>query len=175
MIVIVNDTLGVESMWGLRQDLKAACAAVREEFEEHLDAINSNTREVAAAYDVLSELDYRLDKLAERLDRLEMVLRPEAAKPSFLPLTHREQEVFCVLYASDDSLSAAEIGRRLGLGEEMVATHLANLTAKGVPILRRLDGGSHYLESSFKALQARENVLRIDERLVGGLVAERAV
>lgn len=174
-MVIVNDTLGVDSLWGIRQDLKAACEAIREEIDEHLDAINQITRETACVYDVISELDFKVEKLAERLDRLEMFLRPETFKPTFLSLTHREQEAFAVIYSSEESLTALEIGRRLGFSEDMVKTHVTNLIAKGVPILQRLGGESFYLERNFKALQARENVLHIDEKLIGGLVAERAI
>jgi ATP/maltotriose-dependent transcriptional regulator MalT len=172
VISIVNDTLSSESLWGVRQDLKAACQTIREEFDQHLEDINLNTREISSAYDLLSELDFKLDKLAERLDHLEMHIGARAPKAR-TALSHREQEVFAVLYAADESLGAKEIGRRLGLPEDAVKTHLSNLIAKGIPILQRLDGSSFYLEANFKLLQARENVLRIDANLVGGLVAER--
>src|SRR3989344_2596489 len=52
--------------------LKSEFSKTRQEFEEHLQAINENTNEINANYEYIREIECKLDRISERLDRLGM-------------------------------------------------------------------------------------------------------
>lgn len=79
------------------------------------------------------------------------------------PLTRREQEIFIVLYSNEQSLTFKDISRRTGLEEEMIRMYVSNMIKKGVPLIR--SAGSLLLDSEFKTLQAKENIIKINETL----------
>jgi len=153
--------------------LKGAFKKVKDEFDEHLDTINQNTNEIQANYEYISELDSKIDKLAQRLDEIQMFMSSqhvEDYKPSMpvRKLTYREQEVFMVLYTNaSGKLTYIDIAKRLGFNEEMVKNYVSSLGAKGVPIIKKLLGDKIFisLEEGFKNYQTKENVLDIHENL----------
>lgn len=53
--------------------------ALREELDEHLDAINEGYRDVADVRDNVALLDEKIEKLAARLDELYLLLGADAA------------------------------------------------------------------------------------------------
>ncbi len=157
--------------------VRLAFSRVKEEMALHLDAINQNTNEVQACYEYLAELDAKLDKLAERLDEIQFLVAPEASYEREIALTHREQEVFMVLYAVEDPITALEVAKRLGLTVEMVDRYLVSISAKGVPVLKTFVNGKvyHALDLKFKDLQARKNLLKINESVSQQLLNEKAI
>jgi len=144
---------------------------------QHLDAINQNTNEIQACYEYLTELDAKIEKLNERLDTLQTIVLPEAEAQREIRLTHREQEVFMVLYTRDDPITSLEIARRLGLTSEMVDQYLQAVGLKGVPLLRTFvnDKLYHSLDLKFRDLQARRNVLHISEEISQQLLHDKAI
>lgn len=149
-----------------------AFVKIREEFSEHLQAINENTNEIQANYEYLCEMDAKIDKLAEKLDEIALFIKhPHAVRKqefSVAPLTKSEQEVFQSLYAlvhEKGNATYLDIGRRCGLTEELVQSYVQNLIEKGVPVQKKYLG-SHPLLSidhDFCELQAKENILGISE------------
>ena len=148
---------------------------IKDVFEDHLDAINQNTNEIQANYEYLCELDSKLEKVNERLDQIQTFLQKHGfkaeEKPKFdvKPLSKREQEVFLVLYTLDsmkDSITYVDIARRTGLTEELVFGYIDSLIKKGVPIIRKHVNNRTYLKLNpyFKSLQAKENLLKIDQK-----------
>ena len=90
---------------GFNKKLRHEFAKIREEFEEHLQAINENTNEISANYEYICEIEIKLDKLSERVDNLQMYLQSNSGislvgKADFdvKRLNRREQEVFLVIY-----------------------------------------------------------------------------
>ena len=120
-------------------------------------------------------MDMKIEKLAERIDQVCMVLNQLSNKKDVkvkekkeydIPsLTLREQEVFLVLYASDDPLEYKEIARRTALTENLVSTYVLNLITKGVPMIKKFKGSSTLIsiDKEFKHQQAKENILKINE------------
>jgi len=102
-------------------------------------------------------------------------MNPDRARKLDIQLTHREQEVFMTLYLNKE-LSLKDLARRLGFTEDMVNMYLLNILAKGVPIKRELvdDLLVFSLDSEFKDLQARRNVLEINPRIAGQLATSKA-
>jgi hypothetical protein len=161
----------------VQKQLKSAFSKVKEEFADHLDAINENTNEIQANYEYLCEIDSKIDKLAERIDEISMLVQ-EKNSPlpshnrmySVLPLTSREQEVFLALYTLEEEksqVSYLDIGRRLALTELLVRSYITNLIEKGVPIIKKYMNNSVYLniDKTFKHIQAKENLLGINQTI----------
>ena len=150
-----------------------ALKGIKEELDGHLGAINENTSEIQANYSFLNEINNKIEKLAERMERTELFLQTES---NFIieertfdvkPLTKTEQHVFLVIYALEDEkgyVSYADISRKTGMSNYMVNEYLARLVEKGIPIIKKYVNNTPYikLNPDFKRLQAKENILMID-------------
>lgn len=154
---------------GLKEELKS----LKKELDEHLEAINEGTAEIQTSYECMDELNGKMGKLAERIERIELFLQShsnflvETKTFDIKPLTKAEQQVFMVIYALEDEkglVSCQEISRKLSLPGYMVSEYIARLLEKGIPLIRKYVNNVPYikLNPDFKRLQARENLLMID-------------
>jgi hypothetical protein len=162
----------------IRYAIKMLFDEMREELDEHLDSINQNTNEISSNHEYLCELDYKFNKLSERLDQLELFLEGNLGfsrlkKPKFQPkpLTNNEQDVFLVLYTLEEkkgAVSYPEIAKRTGLSEDMVSHYIARMIEKNVPIIKRYVNNQPLLrlDPKFKRLQAKENILGLNQRMI---------
>lgn len=155
--------------------LHDAFSQIRDEFEDHLTAINENTNEIQANYELLCKIDQKLTKLTERLDKIDLFLQKNGLKKEekqqFKPirLSKREQEIFLVLYTLEEvkgSVTYLDIARKVSLPEDIVSSYIANMLQKGVPIIKRYIANETHLSlnPAFKSLQAKENILQIEQR-----------
>ncbi|MCM2325842.1 MAG: HTH domain-containing protein [Candidatus Woesearchaeota archaeon] len=152
--------------------LKKAFQKIKEEMDDHLQAINENTNEISASYDYIQELERMISKLSERLDENEMKISRltgkktiDAEKFKDIRLTPKEQEIFLLLYEENgDLLDYRKIARRLGLTEEIVIKTVASLCAKGIPIEKKHFDNKIYLvlDAELRNLQAKEKVLKLE-------------
>jgi DNA-binding CsgD family transcriptional regulator len=158
------------------EGIRRAFTKVKEELDQHLDTINQGTQEIDYLHDLLTELEKKIDKLTERIDGISLQLNPHFSNMS-ITLTHREQEVFVVIYASDDKLTASDVARKLGLTEDMVNNAIYNITAKGVPLLKQLidDKIYLYLDAQFKSLQTKNRMIKIEEGISKHIREERSI
>jgi predicted transcriptional regulator len=149
----------------MKETIKAAFKATKEELDIHLDSINRNTNEIHGNYEYLAELEAKIDKLSDKVDELQMQVNPHfyTFDPN-IKLSSREQEVFMALYTSDGRVTANDVARQLSLTEEIVERIVGNIAAKDVPIVKHVLGDEVFLsiEYHFKDLQARKNILQID-------------
>lgn len=154
--------------------LKKAFGKIRDEFEEHLTAINENTNELSQTHEYLCELETKMDKLSERLDTVQLFLKNYGFTGSpgqsfnVKPLTTDEQRVFLAMYTVEDEkgyVSYADIGSALSMDIQLVAGYVASLIEKGVPLVKRYVNTTAYLriDQDFKKLQTKENILQIDK------------
>lgn len=152
--------------------LKQEFAKIRQEFDEHLQAINENTNEIAASYEYVGEIEKKLDRLTERLDHIHMFLEsvgmPAAKRNNFdvKKLNRREQEVFLVIYTLEEekgSVTYADIAEKLGISEQLAGNYITSIIEKGVPIIKRYFNSKPHLrlDPEFKTLQAKENILQL--------------
>ncbi|MFH1073164.1 MAG: hypothetical protein V1743_07090 [Nanoarchaeota archaeon] len=153
----------------LGSQFRESLSTIKEELDEHLDTINQNTSEIQQNYEYLAEIEGKIDKLSERLDAIEMMLLPERIKKTVsarIELTHREQEVFMVIYAGE-RVTVRQIAKRLGFTEQMVQEYVENMISKGIPLIKELHTDEHIylLEQHFKMVQAKQNILRINEAI----------
>ncbi len=158
-----------EEVADIRRNISAGFHIVKEELDTHLETINQNTSEIESAYDFLIELDKKMEKITERLDQIELQLSP-INKFGTIVLSHQEQETFMVLHNASDRLSLKDLAKRTGLTDDLADTCVCSMIAKKVPIIRELDGENCWLllEPAFKALQAKQGVIHVNEQLSHG-------
>jgi DNA-binding CsgD family transcriptional regulator len=167
-----------DSVRQMQVTLKQAFENIKQEFADHLTSINQNTNEIESNYGFLTELDHKIEKLAERVDEISMYLGlgQKSKDYSIKPLTRREQEVFLVLYTlkDDSALTYAVIARRLGLTENLVQNYVSNLISKGVPVVKRYVNGHVHLglDPQFRSLQAKENIVGVHRKVSEGILNE---
>jgi len=166
---IFLDTSSVSLDYG---QFKPVLELFREELDNHREAINENTVEMQSSYDVVNELNRKIDKLAERLDELTLLVKgkKESKSLSIIPLTLREKEVFLALYTlceSQPNATYRQIARKLAMTEQLVASYISSMFEKGVPVLKRYFGGMVYLklDDEFRQSQAKNNVVGVNTLL----------
>ena len=99
----------------LNKALKAEFMRIRQESEEHLQAINENTNEITSNYECLCELECKLDRLSERVEHIEMhlELHPDVcskkSKFDVKRLNRKEQDVFLVIYTLEEEKGSIPI------------------------------------------------------------------
>ncbi|HII16837.1 TPA: hypothetical protein HA361_02900 [Candidatus Woesearchaeota archaeon] len=158
--------------------IKTAFSQIRGEFEDHLVAINENTNEIQTIHHYLSELDAKMNRLAERMDQMQLFLQAEKGydrekMPEYdiRPLSKREQDIFLVLYTLEERghVTYKSLARATGLSEDIIANYVGGMVEKGVPILKRYHSGIPHLalEQNFKRRQAKENILKLTQAPLG--------
>ena len=157
----------------LGKSLKAELAKIRHDLDEYLHSINENTNEIAANYEYICEVECKIERLGERLDHIQMFLESNSGmaiskKKDFdvKRLSRREQEVFLTIYTLEEEkggLSYYDIATRLNMSEQLAGNYVTSLIEKGVPIMKRYINSRPYLslDSDFKTLQAKENILQL--------------
>jgi len=152
---------------------KEALKSVKNELDEHLEALNENTSEIQTSYGCMNEINDKLEKLTERVEAIEIFLQQQsnfdAIEKIFevKPLTKTEQHVFLIIYALEDEkglVSHVDICRKTGLPSYVVSEYIARLVEKGIPLMKKYINNTPYirLNPEFKRIQAKENILMID-------------
>jgi|TARA_Y100000310_G_scaffold234348_1_gene237273 Fic family protein len=152
---------------------KEALKSIKNELDGHLEALNENTSEIQTSYGCMNEINDKLEKLAERVESIEIFLQQHShfssTEKSFdiKPLTKTEQHVFLVIYALEDEkglVSCTDISRKTALPNYVVSEYLARLVEKGIPLMKKYVNNIAYirLNPEFKRIQAKENILCID-------------
>jgi hypothetical protein len=154
-------------------ELKEALISLRNELDEHLEAINGNTSEIQTSFGCMDDINGKLEKLKERVEYIEMFLQSNSnfitEEKSFdvKPLSRTEQHVFLVIYALENEkglISYSDICRKTGFPIYVVSEYMARLVEKGIPLVKKYVNNMPYikLNPEFKRLQAKENILMID-------------
>ena len=176
MFGVINKRSEIKKLKDLEVGVRKSFDAVKIELEDHLESINHSTREIQSIYDYLSELDAKLEKMNERIDEIQMTVNPEIEERNNINLTNREQEVFMVLY-SEEKIILKEVAKKLGFTEEMVNKYIYNLISKGIPVLREYNNEtvSFSIDLKFKDLQAKKNLLNINESISREILSEKTI
>ncbi len=157
-------------MTNLRDEkvLESTLSTLKEELEDHLDAINSNTNEIISNYEYLCQLDARLSKIEEKLDELLHAsgITFSKYKDFKLPrLTKNEQELFDFLLTQIQPLSCKEIAFKLALTQQISSDYLTALIEKGIPIVKRYSGSDILIALDPKfhdEMQTRKNSIKLN-------------
>jgi hypothetical protein len=100
------------AFWRHKKQLAEACAAIRDELDDHRSAINDNGRDIAETRELIGILDEKIEKVNSRIDELfllmgaEQSLTPrELALQQFLQTARTLDEVAAFW---NDSVAATE-------------------------------------------------------------------
>ncbi len=148
---------------------KSEIDSMKEEFEDHLNAINSNTLEIQDNYERISQLDQKVDAIASKLESTHMMLTElmkRKNKFSKTTLSDEEQKVFIAIYSENSRMSYTTLSRKLGLNRSTIRSAIASMKKKEIPLLIEKDelDTKVSLEQRFREIQATENLVRIDEK-----------
>lgn len=154
----------------MRKEIKGIVSQIQEELNDHLDSINANSSELQINYEYLSDVESKIDKLNAKIEEIQLFLgmqKKKSIEKRNITLTLREQEIFLVLYTSENPSNSRQISRKLGLPEESTKNYIDNIISKGVPVIKRYVNGEilYVLDAEFKNLQAKENILSINEAI----------
>jgi len=150
-----------------KMKVRRAFKLIKNELDEHLDAINQNTNEIQGLYEIISELENKLDSLAERLEHFEMQINHDHK----IILSDDEKRIFHALYLLSETkpyVSFSELQERLDLDAFVLDALINSMIAKGVRIEKHVKDGNlcYSLENKFKIIQTKNNILNIDNRLI---------
>ncbi len=154
---------------------------IKEEFSDHLETINDNTNEIQANYEYLCDIESKIQKSNERMDELTMLMRQrdniESEIPIYdvAPLTKKEKEVFFALYTVEEEKGSAtyhDIAKKVMMPVSLVQAYITNLIEKGIPVMKRYvnNAANLNLDSHFRALQTKENIVGISEMITENMV-----
>lgn len=150
--------------------------SIKEQFEDHLVAINENTNEIQSNFEYMCELDKKIDKLNERIDLLTNLIKEQRGEKipqkefSIQPLTSKEKEIFHALYILTENrryTTYKAVSRRARFSESLVASYITNLIEKGIPVMKKYANRAAYitLDPCFREVQAKENIVGVNTLL----------
>ncbi|MBU2561141.1 MAG: hypothetical protein KKD17_02505 [Nanoarchaeota archaeon] len=156
-----HDVISVEELNDFRCDL----SKLRQEIDDHLEAINSNTGEQEIQNTFICELDNRLNKVEEKVDELHFLLKQLVLRAKLsVELSKDEQRVFLILYTHEKFMKPEAISQKAFLQKEIVEDALTSMMDKGLPLEREIIEGTVYfrMNKEFKLRQAKEHIITID-------------
>jgi hypothetical protein len=157
--------------------LRNAFKKIRDERDEHREGINELTNELQSAFDYISDLENKYEKLKEIIDDLLMfknsLLLNDKSHFSNIVLSLDEQKLFLVLYVfgEKEPLSFKYISKKLSMEHNIVKLLLSSLLDKKIAITRERIGSEWYfnIDSRFRELQTKENLIKIHESVSKGI------
>lgn len=153
----------------MHKNLTQSFSKIKEEMEDHLGSINENTQEIQETQEILNNINYKIEKLQERIDEIQLIfshVKPE--QNISINLNINEQKLFLFLYTYEKGfLSIKSISERLNFSEKFIEELLLTLKDKGIPIIeQRIDETDeklfYKLDEVFRTRQAKENIIQID-------------
>ena len=157
-----------------RSEVFAVVSSVREELDDHRQAINENTNEVESNFEFLAEIARKVDALSERLDMLSLTMGSQKSEPLFqvASLSTKEKKVFSAIYSlteDNPEVTYSQVAAKMCVSDELVAGYITNLMEKGVAVKKRYVGRvvKVSLDRRFRDEQAKANLVRLDLPLTG--------
>jgi predicted transcriptional regulator len=159
-----DNIISSEEIGTLGTDL-SQITQMREELDEHLQAINENTNELDIQNSYICEIDNRLTKIEEKMDELHFLLKQLVTRAKLsVELGKDEQRVFLILYTHSKFMTTEELGCRSMIDKFTAEEAITSMMDKGIPIDREIFDGNVYfrMNKEFKLRQAKEHVIKID-------------
>ncbi len=152
----------------LLEHIDNVAADIRGELDDHLQSINDNTEEISIQNSAICEIDNRLNKLEEKLDKVHFMFKQLLNRSLVsVDLSKDEQKSFLTLYTHDGFLSVPAISKRTGMEHDSVEESLMSLMDKGVPVEREIIDMQIYfrLNKEFRLRQAKEQLITVDPEI----------
>ena len=136
---------------------------IKQNLSEHLSAINENTSEIQGVFDYVQEVDQKIEKVAARLDKIQIDQEGVKEQPIVTPLNETERKVFLALYTEEKSLNSFELSEKSKVPISIVRDILTVVVQKGIPVKRSFENNQTYyhIDPEFKEWQAKEGILNL--------------
>ena len=153
--------------------LKIAFNKIKNEIDDHRQAINENTNEIQSNYEYMCKIDTKLDKLSKTVEELSLFVHQMAkiepenkidliihTKKAQLTITEQNILSFLIHTNENDYITYAVIAEQLEMAEREVLDYISNMISKGVPIIKRYisDTVILHLNSEFKSEQIKQEI-----------------
>ncbi|MEM4637933.1 MAG: hypothetical protein QXK76_02840 [Candidatus Woesearchaeota archaeon] len=157
--------------------LREAFRKIKEERDEHLESINQLTSELQTAFEYISELENKYDKLKENIEELMIfknsLLLNDKSHFSNIVLSLEEQKLFQVLYVlgEKEPLSWNFLLKKLDISENSLKVLLSSLLDKKIPITKEKIGTDWYfnIDQRFREMQTKEQLIKVHESVSKGI------
>jgi hypothetical protein len=157
--------------------LRDAFRKIKEEKDEHLESINQLTSELQTAFEYISELENKYEKLKENIDELMIfknsILLNDKSHFSNIVLSLEEQKLFQTLYVfgEKEPLSWNFIIKKLDLNDTSFRLLLSSLLDKKIPITKERIGSEWYfnIDPRFREMQTKEQLIHVHESVSKGI------
>lgn len=149
----------------LKNVLQSNFNSLREELDDHREAINENSCEIEQNYNDLNDLYEKMEKLGSRVDEIHFMFKQILNSTKFrIDLSKTEQSVFLVLYTCENFLSAQDIAQKAGIEMQEAESMLLLLLDKGIMVEREVIENKEYfrLDKNFRMRQAKDKLVHID-------------
>lgn len=160
-----HDNFSYEELNQLKCDL----SAMREDIDEHLQAINDNTNETDIQNSFICEIDNRITKVEEKMDELHYLLKQLVTRTKLsVELSKDEQRVFLVLYTHTKFMKPLDVALKALVECPVAEESLNSIMDKGIPVEREvLDGKVYFrMNKEFKLRQAKEQIIKISTEVM---------
>ncbi|MBI1970309.1 hypothetical protein HYS47_01035 [Candidatus Woesearchaeota archaeon] len=168
--VFGQNTLSILDQFNvLNQRIQQEFSGVKDELDEHLLAINENTRDIETQQNVLDVLDEKMEKLNMRVDTMQRMFRNFIMQTKVrIDLSINEQKLFIILYEFGKYVPLTYLLSKTLIESAELEDCLAALSDKGIPIERRTIGEKIYvkMDEDFRKLQASEPIVRVSQSVV---------
>ncbi len=150
--------------------IKKAFERIKEEMDDHLTAINENTKEIQNVYDYIAKIEEKIEKLNEKIEGVQLLISQleNIKNPKKInDLTLKQQEVFLILYTNKEFLSYEELSERTGFKVGKLKEIIKSLIKKGIPIIKKQQKDLELvkLDNTFRTLQTKLQIVEISEEI----------
>ena len=144
----------------IEKTVRCAFLAVREEMDDHRDAINANTNELQQNYEYMMQIESKIEKLSERIDEIFLMMQGGAKR---IMLSKEEQSVFLHLYTLEDFGNIDDIAKKLCMTVSAVDECIRGMVSKGVDLTTSYRDRTCFvrLDPEFRESHARNSVVEI--------------
>lgn len=138
--------------------------SIKEELDEHLLAVNENTKDIEQHDSILTVLDDKVEKLNLRMDTIQRMFRSFIMQTRVrVDLSMNEQKLFVLLVEFGKYIPASYASEKIVLSFEDLEDCITSLCDKGIPVEKRVIGDKAYLkiDEDFRKLQQHEPIVHI--------------
>lgn len=149
----------------VKHDIGSEVQQLKEECEDHLQAINENTEELAHVQNSLELTDQKIEKLNSRIDNIHMMFNQLLWQTKIrIDLDMQEQMLFQLLCSYNDFLTGGFVAEKIQLPTAVMRETITALIDKGVPVMMKESEGTIFvkLEPEFRKLQRTNKIIKIN-------------
>ncbi len=150
---------------------------VKDEFEEHLYAINENTSEIQYNYSRLYDIENKIEHVNEKIEYLtNLILEGNnrsyydnnfsslTKNSSSIDLNLREQEIFAFLYVKNEPINISLISEKTGLRDEIIRGYIDSMQKKGVKI--NFNQSEIEIDDEFKRIHTKNQIVKLSPEVL---------